>query len=66
MVKFPDDGDIVKIVRDNSATARSQVIPNAVVIAHALWEAGSTVVRKGYYTGDGSISDAAVQIRRRT
>ncbi|MEZ5548498.1 MAG: FAD-binding oxidoreductase [Pseudomonadales bacterium] len=65
MVKFPDDGDIVKIVETIRPLRIAQVIPNAVVIAHALWEAGSTVVRKDYYTGDGSISDAAIaQIRR--
>jgi len=65
MVKFPDDTDIVKIVETIRPLRIAQVIPNAVVIAHALWEAASTVVRKDYYTGDGAISDDAVaQIRQ--
>ncbi len=65
MVKFQDDADIVKIVETIRPLRIAQVIPNAVVIAHALWEAASTVVRKDYYTGDGSISDGAItQIRQ--
>ena len=65
MVRFPDDADIDKIVETIRPLRIAQVIPNAVVIAHALWEAASTVVRKDYYTGDGSISDDAIaQIRQ--
>jgi len=65
MVTFPDDADIVKVVETIRPLRISQVIPNAVVIAHALWEGASLVARKDYYTGDGPISDAAVrQIRR--
>ena len=65
MVKFPEDADIVKIVETIRPLRIAQLIPNAVVIAHALWEAATTLVRKDYYTGDGPISDTAVrQIRR--
>ena len=65
MVKFPEDADIVKIVETIRPLRIAQLIPNAVVIAHALWEAATTVVRKDYYTGDGPISDTALrQIRR--
>jgi len=65
MVTFPDDVDIVKIVETIRPLRIAQVIPNAVVIAHALWEAASLVARKDYYTGDGPISDTALrQIRR--
>ncbi|MGA1740880.1 MAG: FAD-binding oxidoreductase [Pseudohongiellaceae bacterium] len=61
VIRFPDDADIEKAIEIIRPLRIAQVIPNAVVIAHALWEGGSEVVRSDYYQGEGSISDDAVE-----
>lgn len=61
VIRFPDDNDIEKAIDIMRPLRIAQIIPNAVVIAHALWEGGSEVVRSDYYQGEGSISDEAVE-----
>ena len=61
VIRYPDDADIVKAIETIRPLRIAQIIPNGVVIAHALWEGGSEVVRSDYYQGEGSISDAAVE-----
>lgn len=60
VIRFPDDADIEKAVEILRPLRINQIIPNAVVIAHALWEGGTELVRSDYYQGDESIPDEAV------
>lgn len=60
-IRYPDEADITKIVEALRPLRIAMVIPNAVVIAHTLWEAPCTPVRRAdYVTGPGAISDEAV------
>jgi len=61
VVRYPNDTDISKCVETIRPLRISQIIPNGVVIAHALWEGGTELVRKDYYTGEGPIPNAAVE-----
>jgi 4-cresol dehydrogenase (hydroxylating) len=61
VVRFDDEADIDKIVETIRPLRIAQVIPNAVVIAHALWEGGAEVVRSDYYEGEDAIPDSAVE-----
>ncbi len=61
VVRFNEEGDINKIVETLRPLRIAMVIPNAVVIAGALWEAGAFLKRSDYYEGPGAISDAAVR-----
>jgi 4-cresol dehydrogenase (hydroxylating) len=66
LVRYPEETDIVKIVETIRPLRLAQIVPNAVVIANALWEAGTFLKRADYYDGKGAITDAAVkQIMRR-
>ncbi|RIK94746.1 MAG: 4-cresol dehydrogenase [Burkholderiales bacterium] len=60
-IQYPDESDITKIVEALRPLRIAMVIPNAVVIAHTLWEAPCTPVQRAqYHTGPGAISDEAV------
>jgi 4-cresol dehydrogenase (hydroxylating) len=60
-IQYPNETDITKIVDALRPLRIAMVIPNAVVIAHTLWEAPCTPVKRtDYHTGPGAISDAAV------
>ena len=62
LIQYPEDTDITKIVDALRPLRIAMVIPNAVVIAHTLWEAPCTKVnRADYHPGPGAISDEAVQ-----
>jgi 4-cresol dehydrogenase (hydroxylating) len=61
-IQYPEEADIVKIVEALRPLRIAMVIPNAVVIAHTLWEAPCTPVKRAdYYSGPGAIPDAAVE-----
>lgn len=65
-IQYPDEGDITKIVEALRPLRMAMIIPNALVIAHTLWEAPCTpVARADYHSGPGSISDEAVERIRR-
>ena len=59
-IQYQDEGDIVEIVETIRPLRISGTIPNSVVIAHALYEAGLKAKRSDYVSGPGSISDEAV------
>jgi 4-cresol dehydrogenase (hydroxylating) len=61
VVRYPNDDDITTIVDTIRPLRIAQIIPNAVVIAHALWEGGAQVTRSQYYEGNDSIPDEAVE-----
>jgi 4-cresol dehydrogenase (hydroxylating) len=60
-VQYAREEDIEEIVEIIRPLRISDVIPNAVVIAHALYEAPVKAKRDDYVTGPGAISDQAVQ-----
>lgn len=60
LIQFEHEEDIVEIVETIRPLRISGTIPNAVVIAHALYEAGLKARRSDYVSGPGSISDEAV------
>ncbi|MGB0127813.1 MAG: FAD-binding oxidoreductase [Rhodocyclaceae bacterium] len=61
-IQYPDEADITKIVEALRPLRIAMVIPNAVVIAHTLWEAPCTPVKRAdYVKGPGAISDEAVK-----
>ncbi len=57
--------DIEKIVETLRPLRIATIIPNAVVIAHTLWEAGTFIKRSDYFKGEGTISDEAVDTIRK-
>jgi 4-cresol dehydrogenase (hydroxylating) flavoprotein subunit len=59
-VRFPEHTDIEKIVDTIRPLRIAMIIPNAVVIASDLWEAGTIVKRSDYYKGEGTIPQEAV------
>ncbi|MCC2681283.1 MAG: 4-cresol dehydrogenase (hydroxylating) [Nitrosospira multiformis] len=61
VIRYPDEEDIVEIVEIMRPLRINGVIPNAAVIAHALYEAPVVARRSDYVTGPGSIPDAAVR-----
>ena len=61
VIQYQDEGDIVEIVETIRPLRISGVIPNAAVIAHALYDAPTKAKRSDYYTGPGAIPDAAVR-----
>ncbi|MBN9463952.1 MAG: FAD-binding oxidoreductase [Burkholderiales bacterium] len=61
-IQYPDESDINKIVDALRPLRIAMIIPNAVVIAHTLWEAPCTPVKRAdYHTGPGAIGDDAVR-----
>jgi 4-cresol dehydrogenase (hydroxylating) flavoprotein subunit len=61
LIQFPHEEDIVEIVETIRPLRISGTIPNAVVIAHALYEAGLKAKRSDYVSGPGPITDEAVR-----
>lgn len=61
VIQYEQQEDIVEIVETIRPLRISGVIPNAVVIAHALYEAPVKANRSDYVTEPGAISDEAVR-----
>lgn len=61
VIQYQQEEDIVEIVETIRPLRISGVIPNAVVIAHALYEAPVKAKRSDYVSGPGAISDEAVR-----
>ncbi|MDZ5456230.1 FAD-binding oxidoreductase [Azohydromonas lata] len=59
-IKFDDEADIGDIVELLRPLRIAQVIPNAVVIAGTLWEAGGANVRRADYTQASGATPQAV------
>ena len=61
VIQYENEDDIVEIVETIRPLRISGVIPNAIVIAHALYEAPTKAKRSDYVTGPGAITDEAVR-----
>ncbi|WP_253448514.1 FAD-binding oxidoreductase [Halomonas sp. Y3] len=61
LIQYPDPEDIEEIVEIMRPLRISQVIPNAVVIAHTLYDVASHRERKEFFTGEGSIDREAIE-----
>lgn len=61
IIQYQDPEDIEEIVDVLRPLRIAQIIPNAVVIVHTLWDAGTHVVRKDYYDGSDSIPREAIE-----
>lgn len=61
VVRYGQEADIEKIIETIRPLRLAQIVPNAVVIANVLWEAGTFLTRNDYYQGEGQISDQAVK-----
>jgi 4-cresol dehydrogenase (hydroxylating) len=61
VIRYPEETDIVDIVETIRPLRMAMIIPNAIVIAHALWEMGAVVKRADYYPGTGTIPDDLVK-----
>jgi 4-cresol dehydrogenase (hydroxylating) flavoprotein subunit len=60
VVRYPKDTDIDKIVETLRPLRIANIIPNAVVIAGVLWEAGAFLKRSDYYDGTDTIPEKDV------
>ncbi len=61
-IKYDNEADIGEIVELLRPLRIAQIIPNAVVIANALWEAGSANVRRAdYIQTPGATPDSVVE-----
>lgn len=61
-IKYDNEADIAEIVELLRPLRIAQIIPNAVVIANALWEAGSANVRRAdYIQTPGATPDSVVE-----
>lgn len=61
-IKFDSEDDIADIVEVLRPLRIAQIIPNALVIANALWEAGGANVRRTqYYEGQGVTPDDVIE-----
>lgn len=61
-IKYENEGDISEIVELLRPLRIAQIIPNAVVIANTLWEAGGANVRRSDYTQEkGATSDEVIE-----
>src|SRR5690606_32564601 len=61
VIQYEHEEDIVEIVETIRPLRISGVIPNAIVIAHALYEAPVKARRSDYVSGPGAIPDEAVR-----
>lgn len=60
-IAYDSQDDIAEIVELLRPLRIAQIIPNSVVIANSLWEAGSANVRRAdYYTEKGATPDAVI------
>ncbi|AGA91309.1 FAD/FMN-dependent dehydrogenase [Thioflavicoccus mobilis 8321] len=65
-IRYDHDADIANIVELLRPLRIAQIIPNAVVIAGTLWEAGGANVRRSdYYNGGGVTPDSVIEAIRR-
>lgn len=55
LVRYKDEKDVVEIVDTIRPLRIANIIPNAVVISHATFEAATIVKRGDYYQGKGQI-----------
>jgi 4-cresol dehydrogenase (hydroxylating) flavoprotein subunit len=53
-IRYDEESDITGIVETLRPLRMAQVIPNAMVISSAIWEAAATIKRSQYYQGDGT------------
>ncbi|MHB9796446.1 FAD-binding oxidoreductase [Pseudomonas sp. MT3] len=61
-IRFENESDIAEIVEVLRPLRIAQIIPNALVIANVLWEAGSANVRRSDYTREpGATPDSVVR-----
>lgn len=60
-IRFQNDDDIAEIVDMMRPLRINQVIPNAVVFAHALWEAPAVIPRSKYYDGKGAMPQDLIE-----
>ena len=61
-IRYEHESDIADIVELLRPLRITQVIPNSVVIANVLWEAGSANVRRSeYMTGRGATPDSVLK-----
>ncbi|MBI2313821.1 MAG: FAD-binding oxidoreductase [Betaproteobacteria bacterium] len=60
-IRYPDETDIVEIVETIRPLRIAMIIPNAVVISSAIWEAAATIRRSQYYSGTGQIPDEVLR-----
>lgn len=60
-IRFQEDDDIAEIVDMMRPLRINQVIPNAVVFAHALWEAPAVIPRSKYYDGKGAMPQDLIE-----
>lgn len=61
-IKYENESDIAEIVELLRPLRIAQTIPNSVVIANVLWEAGSANVRRSeYMTGRGATPDSVLK-----
>lgn len=56
-IRYQDEADITEIVETIRPLRIAMIIPNAVVISSAIWEAAATIRRAQYYSGKGQIPD---------
>ena len=61
-IRYENESDIADIVELLRPLRIAQIIPNSVVIANILWEAGSANVRRSeYVTGGGATPDSVLK-----
>lgn len=60
-IRYEEEDDIVDIVETLRPLRISQVIPNAMVISSAIWEAAATIKRSQYYQGSGATPDDIIR-----
>ncbi|MDP3673405.1 MAG: FAD-binding oxidoreductase [Telluria sp.] len=61
MVRYKDERDVVEIVDTIRPLRIANVIPNAVVISHATFEAATILKRSDYYKGQGQLPDEVLR-----
>jgi 4-cresol dehydrogenase (hydroxylating) len=60
-IRYDDEQDITGIVETLRPLRIAQVIPNAMVIASAIWEAAAIVARADHYDGTGRTPDDVIR-----
>jgi 4-cresol dehydrogenase (hydroxylating) flavoprotein subunit len=61
VIRYQDEADITQIVETLRPLRIANIVPNAVVIVHALWELGSILKRSEHFDGTGTIPDDLVK-----
>lgn len=60
-IRFQNDDDIAEIVDMIRPLRLANIIPNAVVFAHALWEAPANFPRSKYFDGKGAMPQDLIE-----